>query len=102
MKFEFRYKSLKSKFSLIPLVCNLVIGCYKKNRENYLKNAFKQKKKKPGLKFNPGLELIGLRTTGTRTFFHVLKGAKQWQCLKPDPKVVFEPLCRNASYIKES
>ena len=27
-------------------------------------NAFEQKKKKPGLKFNPGLLLIGLRTTG--------------------------------------
>ena len=27
-------------------------------------NAFKQKEKKPGLKFNPGLELIGLLTTG--------------------------------------
>ena len=30
------------------------------NREN----AFKQKKTKPGLKFNPGLSLIGHRTTG--------------------------------------
>ena len=29
-----------------------------------LKNAFGQKKKKPGLKFNPGLAVIGLRTTG--------------------------------------
>ena len=29
-------------------------------------NAFKQKKKKPGLKFNPGLALIGLWTTGPR------------------------------------
>ena len=27
-------------------------------------NAFEQKKKKPRLKFNPGLALIGLRTTG--------------------------------------
>ena len=27
-------------------------------------NAFKQKEKKPELKFNPGLELIGLLTTG--------------------------------------
>ena len=26
-------------------------------------NASEQKKKKPGLKFNPGLALIGLRTT---------------------------------------
>ena len=28
-------------------------------------NTFQQKKKKPGLKFNPGLALIGLRTTGS-------------------------------------
>ena len=27
-------------------------------------NSFEQNKKKPGLKFNPGLALIGLRTTG--------------------------------------
>ena len=32
------------------------------------KCAFDQKKKKPGLKFNPGLELIGLRTTGPALF----------------------------------
>ena len=29
-------------------------------------NTFQQKKKKPGLKFKPGLVLIGLRTTGPR------------------------------------
>ena len=28
------------------------------------KMLFEQKKKKPGLKFNPGLALIGLQTTG--------------------------------------
>ena len=35
------------------------------------KNAFEQNKKKPGLKFNPGLALVGLGTTGpwwTNTF----------------------------------
>jgi len=31
-------------------------------------NAFEQKNKKPGLKFNPGLALIGLRTTELRSF----------------------------------
>ena len=46
-----------------------MIGCSKKNRETYSwsiyrENAFEQKKKKPGLKFNPALALIGLRTTG--------------------------------------
>ena len=54
----------KSKFSLIPLVCSLVIRCSKKNREIIRENAFKQKKKKNGLKFDPGLALTGLRTTG--------------------------------------
>ena len=29
-------------------------------------NDFDEKKKRPGLKLNPGLALIGLRTTGTR------------------------------------
>ena len=30
-------------------------------------SAFDKKKKKPGLKFNPGLELTGIRTTGPCT-----------------------------------
>ena len=30
-----------------------------------LENALEQKKKEPRLKFNPGLALIGLRTTGS-------------------------------------
>ena len=33
-----------------------------------LENALEQKKKKPGLKFIPGLELIGLRTAGPGFF----------------------------------
>ena len=41
-----------------------MIGCCKKKRENYPGKCFEQKKKKLGLKFNPGLALIGLRTTG--------------------------------------
>ena len=39
-KFEFRYKSLKSKFSLILLAYNLMIGYFKKNRENYPRECF--------------------------------------------------------------
>ena len=31
-----------------------------------LESAFDKKKKKPGLKFNPGLALTGVRTTGPR------------------------------------
>ena len=41
-----------------------MIGCSKKNRENYPENAFEQKKNKPRLKFNLGSALIRLRTTG--------------------------------------
>ena len=45
-----------------------MIGCSEKNTENYPKKCYEQKKKKPGLKFNPGLELIrGPRTAGSRT-----------------------------------
>ena len=32
-------------------------------------NAFKQKKKKPRLKFNPGFALIGLRTTDVLMYY---------------------------------
>ena len=41
-----------------------MIGCSKKNRENYPGKCFEQKKEKPRLKFNPGLALIALRATG--------------------------------------
>ena len=38
-----------------------MIWCSKKNWENYLENAFEQKKKKPGLIFNHWSALIGLQ-----------------------------------------
>ena len=65
MKFDFRYESLRSKFSFILSANNLMIGCSKKE-EITRENTFEQKKKKLGLKFNPGLALIGLLTTGPR------------------------------------
>ena len=41
------------------------MGCSKKNRDIYLRRcAFKQKKKRPGLKFNPGLVSKGFQTSG--------------------------------------
>ena len=43
-----------------------MIGYSKKNRENYPRECFDKKKKKPGFKFNPGLALTGVRTTGPR------------------------------------
>ena len=69
--FDFIYESLKRyKFSVIPLVYFLTIGCSTKNRENYRypEKCFEEKKKKSGLKFNPGLVLISLQTTGIRKF----------------------------------
>ena len=39
-KFEFRFESLKSKFSFILFTYNLMIGCSKKNRENYPGKCF--------------------------------------------------------------
>ena len=44
--------------------CNLIVRCSRRNWENFLQKAFEQRKKKPGLKLEPGLALIGLRTTG--------------------------------------
>jgi len=38
---------------------------YSKRREKIIReSAYDKKKKKPGLKFNPGLVLTGVRTTG--------------------------------------
>ena len=64
MKFDFTSESFKRKFILILFVYNLMIGCSKKIRKNYLKRLLHKKIKKPGLKFNPGLALISLQTTG--------------------------------------
>ena len=48
-----------------------MIGYSKKSIEDYLKesSAFDEKKKKPGLKFNPGLALTRVRTAGPRIFY---------------------------------
>ena len=43
------------------------LDALKRREEITRENTFEQKKKKPGLKFNPGLALIGLRTTGPWT-----------------------------------
>ena len=53
MKFEFRNEILKSKFSLILFVYNLIDILRKIIQEN----AFVKKKNKPGLKFNPRFAL---------------------------------------------
>ena len=57
MKSDFRFESLKGKFSSNPLDQNLMIGCPKRNRGGYTKKAFELGLQKPALKFNSGLEL---------------------------------------------
>ena len=42
-----------------------MIGYSKRIEKIIRESAFDEKKKKPGLKFNPRLALTGLRTTGT-------------------------------------
>ena len=49
MKFELRYESLKSKFSLTLFAYNSMIGYSKKNRENYPERVLLMKRKR-----NPG------------------------------------------------
>ena len=44
-----------------------MIGYAKKIDKIIRESAFEKKKKKPGLKFNPGLGLTGIRTTGPRS-----------------------------------
>ena len=71
-KFECRYESLKRTFSLIILAYNLLIECSKKSwGKSILGNAFEQTKKEPEIKFNPGLVLIGLWTTGSRSVISI-------------------------------
>ena len=41
-------------------------GYSKKNREIIGESVFDKNIKKPGLRFNPGLALTGVRTTGPR------------------------------------
>ena len=50
MKLELRHESSKSKFKIIQ------------------ESALDKKKKKPGLKFHPGLALTNIRTAGPRCF----------------------------------
>ena len=52
-KFEFRFESFKSKFTLILSVSKLMIGCSKNKRENYPRKCFWTKEKSTRVKFNP-------------------------------------------------
>ena len=70
----------RSKFSLTLFAYNLMIGYSKKNRENYPERVLLiKRKKKPGLKFNPGWALIGLQTTGPRTPLNLITIINQFK-----------------------
>ena len=64
MKLDFSSESFKTKFIASLFRYNMMNGCSKKKRENYPKKALNKRIKKTGLKFNLGLALIDLRTTG--------------------------------------
>ena len=57
-------------------------GNSKKNRENYPRECFDKKIGKPRLKFNPGLALTSIQTTGPRalSFFSTLFDTPVDQC----------------------
>ena len=58
MKSDFRSESFKRKFR----ITNLMIGCFKTNRKIVSKELLNKRIKEPGLTFDHGLALIGLRT----------------------------------------
>ena len=62
----------KNKSSLILFAYNLMIGYSKRIEKIIRESAFDEKKKKPGLKFNPRLALTGLRTTGARSLIVIV------------------------------
>ena len=53
--------SFKRRFSSNLFAFNLIIGCSKKRLGKFFpKKIWKKEVKKPGLKSNPGLALVGL------------------------------------------
>ena len=60
-------------------------------------NAFEQKEKKPRLKFNPGLALIGLRTTGPMLVSSVLLAQRASEVVG-EFKITIEKNCNNPAY----
>ena len=50
MKFDFRSENYKRKFSSNLLACNLIIGCSKKNSENFPKKTLEQRNKERWIK----------------------------------------------------
>ena len=55
-----------------------MIGYAKKIEKIIRESAFDKKKKKPRLKFNPGLALIGVQTTGPRCVTSIIM-CKKWE-----------------------
>ena len=62
---DFRFDSFKRKFSQIIFVHNMILWCSKNDTGHYPKRPLNKGIKKPKLKFNLGLVLMGLQTTGS-------------------------------------
>ena len=62
-----------------------MIGYAKKIEKIIRESAFDKKKKKPGLKFNPGLALTSVRTTGLKRFFLPTNGGRN-ECVANEPQ----------------
>ena len=69
----------------------MVIGCFKKKRENYPEKAFDKDIQKPGFKFNPGLALIDLQTTGPsyRYLLNFVPKDEHGKCMKHDRVITY-------------
>ena len=50
VKFDFRSENFERKFSSNIFACNLIIGCSKKNSENFPKKTFEQRNKESWIK----------------------------------------------------
>ena len=52
MKFDFMSESFERKSISVIFVYNLMIGCCKKSKENYLKKAFEQRNRETWIKIS--------------------------------------------------
>ena len=64
MKFDCSSEGFKRKLSSNIFACNLIIEWPRKEWGNFNLKDLNKEMRRPGLKFNTGLALIGLQTTG--------------------------------------
>ena len=77
-KFELRYKALKTNSFLFFLFTIWWLDMLKRIAKIIWGNTFEQKKKKLGLKFNLGLVLISLQTTGPWSAKQIINNNIGW------------------------